>query len=765
MADRVELDRDQATVVASQAKAMVVSAAAGAGKTRVLTERYLAQVKGGVAPDRILTITFTRKAAAEMKQRIVARLREEGLMAEAQIAETGPIQTIHSFCERTLRENAVEAGLDPEFEIAADGEGAQFAREAVRNALTWLLDESPEAHWLVERMAEARGSERIEVYEALLAVVAGLVESMRSKGLDLDELKRLHSDPERLEALWESVALESLHPAWRERYEALDPTMPFLQRVQEAAKLRLEGVPRISWPRAQGDAVLAAQESCALANLAVEAWRALDNQMQRSQELDFAALELRAIKLLETSDEARRKLQERYRCVLVDEAQDMNPLQHRLVRALDPDSLMLVGDTQQSIYGFRYAEPLLFQALQTELQTHRLATNYRSKEGILAFVDEVFKQIQQPGYVPMWQPKGDPLAEPPPYDGVEFWRSRTFDPAQTARWIGELVDEGLTPAQIAVLTHTNRECAAIETALKDLGLACQVIGGAEQFYARLEVRDLANAMRILADPYDDFALVAVLRGPAVELSMDSIAMLAMKGEVFESLADFEPPVPEDAARIREFLGWYEPLLTRADRLPAWEALSEFLARSPYLVRLARRPGWRQSLMNTRKLVAIAAREGHLGPLEFAERIREVQRISHREGNAPIFDERAPTIKIMTIHKAKGLEFDAVVLPTFYRERNQIRDVALLQESRGLIVANLGKRPSFMAELVKQTILDREDAEKRRVLYVAMTRARLRLCFCGDRSAKTGTLANKVVTVMTPRGASAEALGGLRFRDP
>ncbi|GMV88311.1 MAG: hypothetical protein AMXMBFR81_12420 [Chthonomonas sp.] len=765
MAEGIALDKDQAAVVASDSRAMVVSAAAGAGKTRVLTERYLSQVRKGVPPDRILTITFTRKAAAEMKQRIVARLRDEGLMAEAQVAETGPIQTIHSFCERTLRENAVEAGLDPEFDIAADGEGAQFAREAVRNTLTWLLDESPDAHWLVERMAEARGSERLEVYEALLAVVAGLVESLRSKGLDVDEVERVHADPEGLQALWESVALDSLHPAWRERFDELDPTMPFRQRVLEAVKLRLEGVPRVSWPRAQGDVAQAAQESCALAKLAVEAWRALDAQMQRSQELDFAALELRAIRLLETSQEARRKLGERYRCVLVDEAQDMNPLQHRLVRSLDPESLMLVGDTQQSIYGFRYAEPQLFEALQDELQAHRLATNYRSREGILAFVDEVFKQIQQPGYVPMWRSNGDPLAQPPPYDGVEFWRTKAFDPAQTAKWVAELVGEGLTPADIAVLTHTNRECAAIETALKDIAMPCQVIGGAEQFYARLEVRDLANAMRILADPYDDFAMVAVLRGPAVELSMDSIALLAMKGEVFEALEEFEPPVPEDNDRIREFLGWYEPLRSHADRLPAWEALSEFLARSPYLVRLANRAGWRQALMNTRKLVAIASREAHLGPLEFAERIREVQRISHREGNAPIFDEQAPTIKIMTIHKAKGLEFKAVVLPTFYRERKQPRDLALLEETRGLIVSNLDRRPAYMADFVKQSLLDQEDAERRRVLYVAMTRAKERLCFCGDRGAKTGTLAQKVVSAMTPRSSHGAETSGLRFRDP
>ncbi len=764
MADQVELDEIQSTVVSSDAKAMVVSAAAGAGKTRVLTARYLAHVKSGVPPDRILTITFTRKAAAEMKQRIVNRLRAEGLASEAQLAETGPIQTIHSFCERTLRENAVEAGLDPEFEIAADGEGAEFAREAVRSAIAWLLDETPEAQWLVERMAESRASERFEVYEALLSVVAGLVGSIRAKGMDIDQLERVHRDPATLEKVWESAALATLHPAWQERFEKLDPSIPFLPRIKEATKLRLEGEPRVTWHKAQGDATEAARESCALAALAVEAWRAMDAQTQRSQTLDFASLELRAIRLLETSEGARRKLRDRYQCVLVDEAQDMNPLQHRLVRALDPESLMLVGDTQQSIYGFRFAEPRLFEAMQTELQTYRLATNYRSSEGILAFVDEVFKQIQQPGYVPMWRSKEDPLAEPPPYDGVEIWRSKTFDPAQTAQWIAKLVEEGWRPEQIAVLTHLNRECAAIESALKDIGLPCQVIGGTEQFYARLEVRDLANAMRILADPYDDFAMVAVLRGPAVELSMDSVAMLALKGNVFEALGTFDPPVPEDADRIRSFLEWYEPLRSHADRLPAWEALSAFLAKSPYLVRLAGRSDWRQALMNTRKLVAIAAREAHLGPLEFAERIREVQRIRHREGNAPTFDDQSPTIKIMTIHKAKGLEFDVVILPTFYRERKPNQSVALLEESQGLVVANLGKQPSYMAEVVKQAIAAREDAEQRRVLYVAMTRARKLLCFCADPGAKTGSLAGKVFSVMAGR-ASNERSSALRFRDP
>lgn len=113
--------KEQQAVIDAPESAFTVIAAAGAGKTFVLVERYLRHVEDeGLGADQILTITFTKKAAAEMKSRIVGRLRTKGLFDQAQVAETGPIQTIHSFCERLLRENALEAGLDPQFEIMSE---------------------------------------------------------------------------------------------------------------------------------------------------------------------------------------------------------------------------------------------------------------------------------------------------------------------------------------------------------------------------------------------------------------------------------------------------------------------------------------------------------------------------------------------------------------------------------------------------------------------------------------------------------------------
>ena len=142
MKKKIELRPIQKEVVEAREPHLVVIAGAGAGKTSVLVQRYLRFVREGIPPSNILSITFTRKAAAEMKKRIVDTLREEGLFEAAREAETGPIQTVHSFCERLLRENAIAAGLDPEFEILAEAAKAEAREEAIQGAMGDPPDES-----------------------------------------------------------------------------------------------------------------------------------------------------------------------------------------------------------------------------------------------------------------------------------------------------------------------------------------------------------------------------------------------------------------------------------------------------------------------------------------------------------------------------------------------------------------------------------------------------------------------------------------------
>ena len=133
---------EQRKAIEANDKQLVVQAGAGAGKTRVLVERFLRHViEDKYGADEILTITFSRKAAAEMKRRIVTALRDAGRWEDAQIAETGPIQTIHSFCERLLRENSLVAGLDPQFEVLDEVDSVAWLEEALQESLVVNLEQ------------------------------------------------------------------------------------------------------------------------------------------------------------------------------------------------------------------------------------------------------------------------------------------------------------------------------------------------------------------------------------------------------------------------------------------------------------------------------------------------------------------------------------------------------------------------------------------------------------------------------------------------
>lgn len=723
---------EQLGVIEAGEPQFVVSAAAGAGKTSVLTARYLRHVvEDGLEPDQILTITFTKKAAAEMKRRIVKTLRREGLMREAQIAETGPIQTIHSFCERLLRENALEAGLDPEFDIMAEARSARLVTECVREALASNLEEEPQAEALISYLAgQRRFSTGQSPYALLEEAVKRVLSEMRSSSYSQLQLKQWHLEPPALRARWEEALIaEQPEPV---RNAVLNVGG---DSIQERLQLAYKGcdlkVP--AWMRGKPDLEAedeALRHTCGLVQLACAAWWRLDREMEGTQELDFTALEERAKRLLERSEATRERIRRQYAVAMVDEAQDVNPLQYKLLESMGLGRLMMVGDVQQSIYSFRQADVELFQRRAEEVRTLRLSRNYRSTPGILNFVDLVFGRLWSDRYRPMNAPAG-PMdfddVSLPDYEGVELWKQAAQDANATATYVQELLDEGEQPGDICVLVRDGGGAARMKEGFDGVGIPCRIAGGSERFYTRLEVRDLANALRAVADPHDDFSLLACLRSPMVGLSLDSVVLLGTEPNVIDRLSEFEPPLVEDLAKLDSFRRWYLPLKDYADRLSAWEVLAELFAKSDYLTALARRPEAQQLLANVRKLLALAAKEPELGPLEYAERIREIQDLRHQEGDAPAGEEDTKVVTIQTIHKAKGLEFPVVILPQTDKRLASNTPEVVVEPRKGLIATKFGKGQCLMHKFLGETRKQRAVEEELRVLYVALTRAKRRLC--------------------------------------
>ena len=778
---------EQAEVIGAKETRLLVSAAAGSGKTYVLVERYLQHVLSGVRPDEILTITFTKKAAAEMKRRIVDKLMGEGRREDAQIAETGPIQTIHGFCERILRENSVAAGLDPEFEIMAGEHYSALLGEAIAAALAAPQEDDSPVPDLLEAVAGRRlNRESDSPHQRLFEAVSEGIKALRGTRIDPDRLEQLYAPPARVQLHWEETVLGQMPPAVQEAFaqgksaqgalpgrESFDQT---LRRIHKELNIRVPEFLRAGPSDPEG----AAKQTCALVQLVVSTWRRLEAAMKQRHELDFTLLESMAVNLVQSNSHVKARLRKQFRVVFVDESQDLNPMQYRLLDAVGIEHEMLVGDAQQSIYGFRLADARLFQSRSESGGARKLplSKNWRSDDGILEFVDTVFsfhwKDYQR--MAPRLEPDQNVLfmdGVERSFDGVEGWMIDERDPAATALMVKELLAEipPLTAKDVCILVRGVRAGIEIVRALARQGVPAQMVGGTDEYYTRMEIRDVSNALRALTDPHDDYALLAVLRSPFVGVSLDTLVLLSHKEEgdehsIFEriTLPD-RPTLPEeDEILIATFMGWFKPLHAYADRLAAWEVISELLATTSYLEALARRANGSQLVANVRKLLAVAAKLPDQGAFAFAEQVREIQRMRHREGDAPTEDEDTDMVKVMTIHKAKGLEFPVVIVPETHSRISTKRSPDVEADSTlEMVATKLSDSKSIFAEFLAQRRRERASAEEWRVLYVAMTRAKSRLCVVLDSQRRPDRFSGAIARAI--RLEMQDPPPGMKIRNP
>jgi ATP-dependent helicase/nuclease subunit A len=752
---------EQLTAIQSQAKSLVVTASAGAGKTFVLVERYLRHVlEDGLTPDQILTITFTKKAAAEMKHRIVAALREMGKLDQAQIAETGPIQTIHSFCERLLRENALAAGLDPEFSILADSQLQRILTESARSAMA-DPDLSPYADDLISVLVGKRADKSGSPYSAVEGAIKNVLSSLRSSGANIELLEEQYKNPGQLLEVWCDAIRSTLHPSVRLAMNELDDDMTFVEAINRASK-------SVKMPAAWARSNVTADEldrelalSCGLMHLVLQAWWRLESQLDRMQAVDFTGLEARAERLLRNSHATSERIGSQFKVLMVDEGQDINPIQDRLLELMPIGRRLMVGDMNQSIYGFRQADVEIFSRRMQSSEVAKLTFNHRSEPGIVNFVDHIFKRAWT-GYERMRSdPTEDDLDKVVSIvcDGVEFWDRDALPYLETAQQIRQMIQEDcVAPGSITVLVRKTDFGLKLVEALRLVDVQSRVVGGSERFFARMEIRDMANALQSVADSGDDLALLSCLHGPVAGLSLDSIVQIGMEPNVIERVETFDPVSEEDRESLRRFLRWYLPLMRKGDRLSAWEVLSEVLSKSDYLVNVARRIEATRQIANVRKLLALAAIEPELGPFDFAEQIREIQRFDFKEGDAPAYEDDSDVVKVMTIHKAKGLEFETVVLPQTDAKPFSDKTAYRVDTRLGLVATKFLGPSSFLVHFVEDRVKRAEQAEELRLLYVALTRAKKRLCVTMPKNPDSASLAKKISTFV-----GKQPLPGIRVR--
>ncbi|HSE82804.1 MAG TPA: UvrD-helicase domain-containing protein [Gaiellaceae bacterium] len=742
-----------------------VSAGAGTGKTTVLVERFVKAVcERGLDVDSLLVITYTERAAGELRDRIRGRLAEAGRPELARELDAAWISTIHGFCHRLLRSHPFAAGIDPRFRVLDDAQARVLQREAFERALT---------DFCADGDAERLGLLSTYGVRALRRMLTGVHETLRAAGrplrLELGERTGLAARREELEeaarllAADEEAGKTARATATRALEVLAERTLP--ERLLDLGELKAKGERAASYEEAR-QAVeqvaldeLAARDRDLLQGLLEGFGLAYREAKERESALDFEDLQLSARDLLRDDPAVRERESWRFRSIMVDEFQDTNRLQCEIVDLLaegpDGKELFFVGDEFQSIYRFRHADVEVFRERREESGgVLALTQNYRSRPEVLAAVNHLFSSEFGAEFQPLAAAGRfpDPVFGPPvellvtdksSYAGTPtHWRRA--EARHIASRVRALVDSGEASAgEIVLLFAAGTDAEHYEDELRRAGLHTYRATG-RGYFGQQQVVDLLAYLRLLHNRYDDEALLTVLASPLVGLSNDALVLLRRAAPRRPLFLPFERGLPadlsaEDLRLSRAFLQRYERLARAANGLPLEQLCERIVADHDYDLAVLVQWDGRRRYANMRKLARLARSYEELRGRDiegFVRFVREQEAVGARELEAVAEEEDADAVRLLTIHAAKGLEFKVVIVADAGRDRNAPSpdEILCLPDGRfGFRVADPAtgaRRAAFAYERVRDAEREAERAERLRLYYVAMTRAIDRLIVSG-----------------------------------
>jgi ATP-dependent helicase/nuclease subunit A len=561
---------EQARAIKAGGRDILVEAGAGTGKTGVMVDRYCRLVCDlEISSDAVLALTFTDKAATELRQRIRTALEARAAGGSERASEllttigAAWVTTIHGFCHRLLAGHPVAAGVDPRFRVLDGPEAERAAQEAFDDTLTEFLASEEEARERTLAAFEIGG---------LQAVVSGIHAELRSRGVAAPRLPEPPTpDPQAAVRRAAAVAAETL--------EELKPTNSSRELVERAlATLNGGDVPSLDAltalrtdskaksMAAYREAINAAVARTAEAAEGGEAYRHIGELLalfsrrfeavkERREGLDFEDLQLRAVRLLER-EEIGNTYRARFSHFLVDEFQDTNRLQLRLIEALrgPRTELMVVGDELQSIYGFRHADLDVFREQRRAVEASaaaeamELSGNFRARPEVIGAVNAIGEKLLGEAFHPL-RVGAPPQLPHPPGSGpaVELlltardgWDGEGIDLAPAtdadtppnhlaeARFLAarlrELADEGVGRSEMVVLLRAFTHLDAYEDSFERAGLRPYTIGG-RGYWSQQQVADVCALLATIANPLDDQALFGALASPACGAAPDTLWLL------------------------------------------------------------------------------------------------------------------------------------------------------------------------------------------------------------------------------------------------
>jgi ATP-dependent helicase/nuclease subunit A len=814
---------------------VVLEASAGTGKTHVLVERYLNLLQRGVDPANILAITFTRKAAAEMRSRILAELRKRSESTDASrdswrdIRDRGgdiAISTIDAFCLSLLHEFPLEANLDPGFEMADETQVPRLMEESLDRALDIARGLSRKDDYVRLLFAELRESRLRDGLASMihrrLVVEDALERALELGPRDLTAERACEQAFERLRYVFEGLAggaerFLANGPVKHRRFQLL---MADIRLLSSGAKVptgvargiidRLEDHFLVERKRArqrfsnsyvQGDCdskiawkahlddiqQVGGQVADVLKGFRRDLNAVLSRGVQRTYAialreyyrtldahgvLDFSETLARALALLAQMEEfarSRYRLEGRYHHVLLDEFQDTSRAQWLLVSLLIRSwgegsgvaehaplipSIFLVGDRKQSIYGFRDADIGVMEdaakfvdTLRAQSDSRRaISKSFRAVPQLLAFANDLFTEIQKdPSRRDAFRfDERDRFPVPDATEPLNAGESNGLGiiaastvadcAAIVAAEIRRLVDDGgVSPRDVAILFRTKDSHQEFEKALARLKIPSYVYKGLG-FFESDEIKDVLSLLRYFALPDSNLRAAAFLRSRFVRLSDPALQKLAPN--LAAAVGAARPPDTggldaEDRRVLDRARAGMARWLNLVDRLPPAELLELVLDETAYVFE-TRGPRASQARENLKKIRTMIRRVQNRGYTTMSRLAEHLERLTAGDESNAVIDA-GDSVSLMTIHAAKGLEFPVVFVANLSKgtggRRSPIRVVSDSEGGRAWLSVS-----DFQSEADEDAkAKDRE--ETKRLLYVALTRAKERLYLASEAKDK------------------------------
>jgi len=814
------IDQEQRDRAAQDiSESYIIEAAAGTGKTTVLVTRIINLIRAGDARlEEIVAITFTEKAAAELKVKLRQKLEEElstvsnpdeqnRLSKAISDLERMQVTTIHSFCGSLLRERPVEAGLDPNFEIADDLTSSLVQTEvwegwlekqmnandlALRRAV--LIGITPEQirkvsqfvlgnHDVLQYLPSPPSLEEVE------KTIGQFIKPFQKSVHSLNHLKKYCKNPDedkaaqKIDQLNEQfLKLQSLPQEekgifiFKETH--VGSSKPGNQKNWES-KGYLEDVRKeinqLSQAHDEVRSTIADSVMAALAEWLTDYIKAYEQAKRERNLLDFNDLLMIARSMLKEHPQVREYFRDRYKFLLVDEFQDTDPLQAEIVFFLSEEEkgkakewkdvrvstkrLFLVGDPKQSIYRFRRADIEMYEEAKKRMGESRLlniSQNFRCAPSIVRVVNRIFQDLikppedgqYQPGYVPLHFGRkketvppehGIVLLYPPRNENIVFkkvddcrlWESRCIASfiqrvVSEEKWqVWDDSDQSFRPIMfkdIAILMRTYIPLNSLEESLRSFEVDYRVVGG-KHFYKRQEVQQLLTVLQAIDNPNDKVSLIAALRSPFFGVSDEELFLFHANGGSLNYLQEARGTnLEQPFCLLRE-------LHEVRNQASVAALLKRFYEATSGLVLFLLKPQGEQRVANLMKIGDVARALDERGMLSFrgfVHWLSERREEEAEEEEPPTLERGDNFVRLLTIHRAKGLEFPVVILADLAYKAGGREDFIIDRNGERIAIKVGPKDSGFQTanyEELSQWEEKRGEAEERRLLYVGMTRAR------------------------------------------